>query len=370
MSNYANMVNNNFVDSYNGFNKVSKNLLIGSDFTLNPWQRGTTFTSIATGAYCADRFRIDYVTSGVVDITRSTNAPSVALAGVVTSNSLSLAVTTADAAIAAGDFMTISQFVEGYNFSRIAQAPMTLQFLVNSSKTGVYCVALNNSGSDRSYVAEYTITAANTWQRVTIVVPASPSAGTWNYTNGIGLRVRWTIAAGSNFQGTANAWQSSNIYATSNQVNGLDSNTNTFLIACPQLEKGTVATVYAEETIQQVLSGCQRYYFKTFPQGTAPAQNTASVVGALVYRAVLAGINSNGQYLAWPVTMNATPTTVTTYNPNNTNANWRNSTAAADSGVPSLLSTSDCGVFVVNPQIVTDAIAGTMSIHLSAEAEL
>ena len=32
-----------------------KNLIIGGDFTTNPWQRGTTFTALGNGSYGADR---------------------------------------------------------------------------------------------------------------------------------------------------------------------------------------------------------------------------------------------------------------------------------------------------------------------------
>ncbi len=34
------------------------NLIIGGDFSTNPWQRGTSFTNIANGVYTADRFQL------------------------------------------------------------------------------------------------------------------------------------------------------------------------------------------------------------------------------------------------------------------------------------------------------------------------
>lgn len=366
----TNIINNAFLSSYTGPNKVSKNLIKGGNFTLNPWQRGVTFTGLAANAYSADTFLITGTNDAVVDVTQNADSPTATEASLLSNFCLQYAVTTADASIGAAQSATITTRIEGYDFTNIAQRQFTLSFWVKAVKTGIYCVSFVNSGGDRSYVAEYTINATATWEFKTVTATASPSAGTWNYTNGIGLNVNWTIAAGSNFQTTANAWNTGNFLCTSNQVNGLDSNTNTFKLALIQIEAGTRATPFEIQTEQEVLSACQRYYYKTFSQGVAPAQNIASVIGALIYRSTLAAINANGMYLTFPVTMAATPGTITTYNPNNTNANWRNTTAVADSGVATILSAGDRGCFVSNAQIVTDAAAAQMSIHVTANASL
>ncbi len=365
-----NGLNNAFAADYNGTNKVSKNLIIGGEFGINPWQRGTTFTSIPTATYSADRFRVDYVTSATTTISKSTTVPTPTQAAIYTTHSLSMAVTGTDASIASSDFYTIGQRIEGYNYSNIAQRAFTLSFWVYAFQAGIYCVSFVNSGGDRSYVAEYTISVSNTWQKITVTVPASPSAGTWNYTNGVGLSVYFTQACGSTFQTTANSWNTGLFYGTSNQVNNLSSASNTFLINLIQVESGTVATPFEQRLVSSVLADCQRYYYKNFPQGTTPAQNTGAVLGALAYRSTLADVNSNGQYLVFPVTMNAAPTTITTYNPAATNANWRNSTTTADSGVPSLASTGDAGVYVINPQVIGDGAAHAMTLFVTAEAEI
>ena len=126
-------------------------------------------------------------------------------------------------------------------FRTVAQQEMTLSFWVMASLTGTYCVSFGNSGSDRSYIAEYSISTANIWQQVTITIPASPSAGTWDYFTGSGLVIGWALAVGSTYQATAGSWQSGNYLGSSNQVNACNSASNTFYLAQVQLTVGTAA---------------------------------------------------------------------------------------------------------------------------------
>jgi hypothetical protein len=175
--------------------------------------------------------------------------------------SLRVAVTTADASIAAGDTCFISQRIEGYNVRDLIGRTFTLRFRVRSSKTGVHCVAFRNSGLNRSAVAEYTVNAANTWESKSITVPSGLiTAGTWDWTNGTGLEVCFVLAAGSTFQGTAGAWQTGTFLDTANQVNCLDSNTNIFAITGVQLEPGAVDSPFEHRPFGVELGLAQRYY--------------------------------------------------------------------------------------------------------------
>ena len=221
-------------------------------------QRGASFAAVATGTYTLDRFQWQQSGSGVGAITQQADAP--------TSNelqsSLRYTVNTADASIAATDLYYIRHAIEGYNVRDLIGRAFTLSFLVRSSKTGVHCVAMQNSGGDRSLVSEYVIGAANTWERKSIVVPAGLiTAGAWNWTDGVGLMLGWVLAAGSNYQGTKDAWQSSAIIATSNQVNCLDTVGNIFAITGVQLEAGAVALPFEHRSIGNELALCQRYYY-------------------------------------------------------------------------------------------------------------
>ena len=119
-------------------------------------------------------------------ITQSTDVP----ANSGFSNSLRVSVSTADTSIAAGDYAVLDQVIEGYNVVDLVGVPFTLSFWVKSSKTGIHCFKLGNINGDRSYIAEYTISAANTWEKKIITISVGiPADGTWNYTNGAGLSV-------------------------------------------------------------------------------------------------------------------------------------------------------------------------------------
>lgn len=252
---------------------ISRNAVINGNFDI--WQRGTSFAAIASDTFFADRWQIGFGTSSVQTITRDTSVPTVAESGILSSYSMKLDITTADASIAAGDVNYIRNKIEGFDWKNLAQREFTLSFWVKSNLTGTNCVSFINGGFDRSYVAEYTINSANTWEKKTITVPASPSAGTWDYTNGIGIGVYFMSAVGSTYQTTAGSWQTGFFLGTSNQVNRLATIGNNLFIAQVQLEAGAVATDFAYRPFATELSLCQRYYEKNLPIETAPADGAA-----------------------------------------------------------------------------------------------
>jgi hypothetical protein len=234
-----------------------KNALINGDFLI--WQRGTSFAAIADGAYSADRWQYEKAGAMVHTISQSSDVPTVAQAGRFFNYSLLVDCTTADAAIAASDFCGIQQKIEGYNFVPLAQRSFTISFWVKATKTGTYCVGFYNSGADRSYVGEYTINVTDTWEFKEINITASPSAGTWNYTDGVGLAVIFMLACGTDFQGAAGSWNSATDFATANQVNACDSASNNFRICGVQLEDGDEATDFEVHSYTDELLLAKRY---------------------------------------------------------------------------------------------------------------
>lgn len=255
----------------------NKNLMINGNFDV--WQRGTSWVAPASNTPTADRFAYWKVGAMVHTVAQSSDVPTPAESGVKSNYSYHLTLTTPDNSIAAGDYTALLYSVEGYDFARIAQKPMVFSFWVKATTTGIYCVSFRNaSPSDRSWVSEYTINSANTWEKKVIKIDASPSAGNWDYTDGVGLRVVFSLAAGTNFQTTADAWQTGLFFCTSNGVNGVATGSTNFRIAQVQLEEGDVATDFELKEFNDELKGCQRYFEKNFDLTTAPADlntNTA-----------------------------------------------------------------------------------------------
>lgn len=283
-------LNSGDVLAYNGTTWTSAsiapqaNIIIGGNFSTNPWQRGVSFVSTATNTYTADRFGYYFSGTGAVSIFKTPDAPTATEAGVYTSDCLHVDTITADNTIAAGEFYGIQYQVEGYDiseagFGQAGTRYVTLSFWHKHTKTGTYCVGFRNNLNNRAYVAEYTQAVSDTWEKAVLTIPVDTS-GTWEYTSNAGLQMVFCISSGTTWQTTANTWAAGNYFATTNQVNGMDNTANNFKLALVKLELGAIATQYPAENQNDILARCQRYYEKSYNIDVYPA--TINAVNALV----------------------------------------------------------------------------------------
>lgn len=243
-----------------------KNKVINGKMEIAQRGVGPTNINSANGQYyLVDRFHTAIYGSGaVLAVSRQSDVP----AGTDFQYSFRVAVSAADASVAAGDLAYISHRIEGYNIYELLGQPFTLSFYVRSSKTGKHCVTFGNN-SDRMYVTSYTIDAANTWEYKTVTVPGGlPSAGTWNFTNGTGLEILWALMAGTTYHAASeDQWLASG-YASSGQVNCLDTAGNIFAITGVQLEAGEFATPFEHRPYGLEYDMCRRY-FRSFTSDAA-----------------------------------------------------------------------------------------------------
>jgi hypothetical protein len=334
---------------------------------INPcmemWQRGTGFASAASGTYTADRWNYQKSGAMVHDVARSTVVPTVAEAGVAINFSLYTEVTTADAAIAAGDYCSIVQRIEGYNWRHFTQRALTLSFWVRATVTGTYCIALTNT-VDRTFLAEYTINTTDTWEKKTINIPASPSAGTWDYTNGIGAELRFVLACGTTFQSTV-GWTNGNFIGTNLQVNATGTVGNLFRLTGVKLELGSIATPLRYRSFQQELALCNRYYEKSYDYAVAPG--SVSNPGAF-------GFESGGDIYLWAsyrfaVRKRATPTLTLYSTVTGNSGNIRNDATAADQTVSSIAGIGEQGYYGIVLNAATTA-GYDLTWQWTANAEL
>lgn len=227
---------------------------------VDVWQDGVTFTSIANGAWGPDNWIYSKVGAVVHDLLRSTDVPTYAQSLVTPTYSLHLDVTTADASIAAGDLCTIATRIEGSLYRHLYREVWSIGFWVKAAATGVHCVYVRNAGNDVSCVLTYSILVADTWEYKTVTVPAHGTGGTWDFANGRGIEIGWTLAAGSTFQTTAGAWAGGNFLASSAQVNEAASTAFNFRLAMvgrPTL--GTVPARWVPPDPGIELYRCKRY---------------------------------------------------------------------------------------------------------------
>lgn len=208
-------------------------------------------TSLASGDYAADQWRLVHSGAGVYN----TN---------IVSDLIEVDVTTADASLAAGDYAALQFLIEGIDAVPLKigtsdAEQVTLTFEHKHTKTGTFCVSFQNSANNRSYVAEYTQSVANTLEESTVTLTLDTS-GTWlTSKDTLGLSVYFTAASGTTYQGTADSWQASNIIATSNQVNGVDSAANYFRIGNVRLVVGSDASVAVNPDWDTKYQKAERY---------------------------------------------------------------------------------------------------------------
>ncbi len=276
---------------------LKRNVLINGDFRV--WQVATSFAGLSASAKVADMTVFDVAAQGTWTISRDADVPPPASAGRSINYSYKALVTAADPSVAAGDYAFTSIRAEGYDYAPLYQQVQSVQFWVKSNKPGTYCVALRNNASDRSFVSEFTINAADTWEKKTITISAAPVGGTWDFTNGVGIRLDITFAAGTTYQTTAGSWQNGQFFATASQVNLADAVNNYIKIADVRLVAGFDADNIYIPSFAEQLSLCQRYYEKSYNYSTAlgtidapghhhvqvPADGTGFLTATVLYRA-------------------------------------------------------------------------------------
>jgi hypothetical protein len=206
-------------------------------------QRGSTFAAAGNG-YCFDGWRLDK--AGTASVTIS-DPGSVATYDF--QSGLMVTVNTAQAVLGANDFGVLWQPIEGYLVRDLIGNPIAISFEVSTSKPGTYGVAIRNRGSgtpDRSYVCNYTVNAANTGQVVTVPIPVGlTQAGSWNFTNGVGLDILFCLAAGTSKQGASyGSWLTGDFFAGPGQVNVFDTVNAYWAVTGVQLERNLVASQF------------------------------------------------------------------------------------------------------------------------------
>ena len=252
-----------------------RNKIINGDMRIN--QRGA---STGGFAYLVDRW-IMYAGSSLTSLNTSTDAP----AGFT--NSIYAECTTASGP---ASYHGIVQLIEGNNIADLGfgtawAKPVVVSFWVKSTKTGVANFSFANNGNLRTYTTTYTIDVANTWEKKIIYINGDTS-GTWLTTNGMGLRLWWDLGSSTSYNTTANTWVGTDSIRTSSQTHNLTATLNARLyLTGVQLEVGSQPTPFEQRPIGTELQLCQRYYEKSFPVATTPANGLYSVstTGTVTY---------------------------------------------------------------------------------------
>jgi hypothetical protein len=265
--------------TWQNFNfQSSPNFLLNSGFDV--WQRGTA--SVTTnGAYAADRWIIGS-SAGTNAVTRSTDVPteagvtySIQFAGTSTTNP------------------RIRQRIEAIHAVALAGQTVTLSF---------YAKSVSGSSAIKIDTAYPTTTADTfgTWASPTVtadqsaltVSPSGNASASWTR-----YAVTFTVNALATRGYQIDLYRETSAASSSTLFTGV------------QLEIGSVATAFRrnQENIQAELAACQRYFIASPTTGAAYGMsgNTSSGNGYIAF-------------CLFPVTMRATPSSVTLTNASTT----------------------------------------------------
>jgi len=276
-----------------------RNLIINGDMKIA--QRGTSAVS-GSPNFPVDRWRIVSNQSSKFTAQQSSDVPT----GQGFKNSI---VFTSSSAYteASGDYFLVQHRFEGNNIEHLhygnaSAKTVTVSFWVKSSLTGTFAGALRDGGSyTTSYIFEYTISSANTWEYKTVTI-SGPTSGTWLTGTSVGAELGFALGGGSEFNGTASAWQSTNDFITSSANRLVNTNGATLYITGVQLEVGSQATPFEHRMYSTELAMCQRYFYIA----------DSYLGGAPTYPTIGAGYNVSSTEarisIQYPVMMRAKPT--------------------------------------------------------------
>lgn len=249
--------------------------------------------------------------------------------------------------------------IEGKNCRHLRGAQVTFRPRVRiSASQAVRIAILEWTGTEDAVTSDVvnswtngTFTAGQFFKATTTTVSGvgakTPAANTWTDMDAL------TVTLGSTFTNLIlMVW----VEAVAAQNVTLD-------IGKARFVKGSYAGEIEIANFSEELKRCQRYFAKSFAYGTAPAQNVASVLGAIAGFSIASTFSPFGVW-RFPSRMRIPPTIVT-FNPNVANANWRNALNTLDS-VVSVQAIGDGGIVLQGGANSSEVYY----IHATAEAEL
>lgn len=347
---------------------VNQNIVMNGDMRIDQLNEGAAVTPTAGPTYFTDRF---FIANGMVASKLTFQRVADAPAGLVYSLKITVA---AQYAPAAGDVFALLQRIEGakiasFSFGNSGALSITLFNWIKGSVAGNYSVALRNAAGNRSYLG--TIAVTTSWSQVVVHI-AGDASGTWPTDNTLGMLLSFDLGSGSTFQSTAGSWQAGNLLAVTgntqfvNQVNG-----STLNITGVGLVPGSVAPTYYPVVPYEVeLARCQRYVEKSFPQGTAPAQNTGNTAASFCFPATVAGAAvTRSSSCSFKVTKNGIPT-VTTYSPSAASAEAYDGTGSLVCTATAVNNPSETNFAINTTGNAGTAVGNRLNVHWLAVSQL
>ena len=285
----VNSAGNGYINK-NGRDK-GENLFIGSNLTTNPWQRGTSTTVTTSNTYFADRFCLTFDGTANLTAEKVTLASPLKIMGQWCNNAMKVTVNSSSG----NTYLRLVQRVE--DVTTIADQAAYLQTAIQGSAAFTVPLQLRrNYGTGGTPTSEETTSFdANLSVTTSLAVLSS------------GLVVPSLSSKTLGTDGLHTSYVAVEYDLINVPVGGH------VIIPIAKFEAGSSGTLYPKEDRGQVLASCQRYYAKTYSQGTDIGTPTLS-------NCVMESLDATQSYatIPWeyPMTMRRPPD-ITLYNTNN-----------------------------------------------------
>ena len=150
----------------------------------------------------------------------------------------------------------------GWNF-KSATSFITMSFWVKSSVAQEFQCQLYNADANKAYLFTYTVSSADTWQKITHSVKGDSNLN-FNVDNGAGLECAWYLFIGTDqtvASPTENTWATYSGTSTKKDAVSTWYTTNdaTFELTGVQWEVGSQATAFEHRSFGEELDSCFRY---------------------------------------------------------------------------------------------------------------
>jgi len=367
-----------YVDEFGGIYALSQadwgeNLLINGGFELAQRQAPgtlTTYSNTTGRTYGADRWGMTNENASIQYQRIDSNA--------ATETNLNARMYGKFKKLTSAGKMIISQVIEGTNCAplrgRTVRFQCKMRYSVAASMTvRLGIVYLTSAGTidtmPATFVSAFGAVGTDpTWgTNLTAIAPTLLDGGT-------------LVGSGMNCVLTANWVRYSatfTIPSTAKNViaviwtNGQPAANDELNIAEIGLYDGNETMDWTPRPIWQIIQSCQRYYCKTFAIDTAPVQNAGINTGEFKFTAgIIAAGAERSPSFRYPVTMRATPVTLTAYNPAVANAQVRDETASTDCTAQAFVGANDSSLGVTCTGSATTIVGGLLGVHISLDAEL
>jgi len=268
-------------------------------------QRATSATGLGTqnNYFTLDRWKATINSAGRFTMSQTADGP------VGFANCMKLDCTTADASIAAGEYLIMEHHLEGQDVQAIGKGvtgakEVTLSFYVKANAAFDFVAELHDQDNGRTNGRVFSTTTDWVRHEITFQADVDDGSSPFDDDNANSLSIKFWLHAGTTYSGgtLASSWEN---ITQANRAAGIDSffssTDNNFFITGVQMEVGSVATPFENRSFGEEIILCQRY-FRLSNDGSSAYQAVGNAVG---YAETTSSFTA---FWTWETEMRATPT--------------------------------------------------------------